>query len=164
MMNQDSPVILEIDDHRYEISNDQLMQLECHKDDESTYQLKSGNDTYRIKILEFDFNSGKFSIMVNGQVKEIKVIREIDLLIEKMGLNSSQSKKQSIVIAPMPGLVSDIKVEEDQHVEKGAPLIILEAMKMENVISAPHDAVIKSIKVKVGQAVERGLPLIEFSK
>ena len=164
MMNQDSPFILEIEDRRFEVTPDQLSNLECQKEDESTYILKSGAEFFNIKVLSFDLNSGICSVLIDGQARQVKVIRDIDLLIEKMGLNAGQSKKQSIITAPMPGLVADIKVTADQHVEKGAPLIILEAMKMENVISAPHDAVIKSIKVTVGQAVERGLALIEFSK
>jgi len=65
-------------------------------------------------------------------------------------------------VATMPGLVTEIKIAIGQHVDKGTPLVILEAMKMENVIAAPHDATIKEINVQVGQAVERGFPLLEF--
>jgi biotin carboxyl carrier protein len=83
-------------------------------------------------------------------------------MIEKMGLNTLHSKKLSVMEAPMPGLVTSIKVAPGDHVTKGTTLLILEAMKMENVIAAPHEATIKEIKVKVGQAVERGFPLVEF--
>ena len=164
MTDQATPIILEIEERRYEVTHDQLSDLECYQENESTYLLKRGDTNYRIQLLSFDLASGICSVLIDGRAREVKVIRDIDLLIEKMGLNASQSKKQSVINAPMPGLVTDIKVVPDQHVEKGTPLMILEAMKMENVIAAPHDATIKSIKVSVGQAVERGLPLIEFSK
>jgi biotin carboxyl carrier protein len=62
----------------------------------------------------------------------------------------------------MPGLVTGIKTEAGKEVEKGTPLLILEAMKMENVIVAPHQAIIKEIKVIAGQAVEKGAVLLEF--
>jgi biotin carboxyl carrier protein len=65
-------------------------------------------------------------------------------------------------MAPMPGLVTGIKIAAGQEVEKGTPLLILEAMKMENVIVAPHQAIIKEIKVTPGQAVEKGAVLLEF--
>jgi biotin carboxyl carrier protein len=84
------------------------------------------------------------------------------MMIERMGLNVAASKKLPYLEAPMPGLVSVIKVSKGDQVEKGTPLLVLEAMKMENVITAPQEAVVKSILVKVGQAVEKGLKLIEF--
>lgn len=86
----------------------------------------------------------------------------LDLLIEKMGLNSTKTKKLSVLKAPMPGLVTGIKIAAGQEVEKGTPLIILEAMKMENMISAPHQAIIKSVNVSIGQAVDKGSVLVEF--
>ena len=83
--------------------------------------------------------------------KKSLLIDDLDLLIEKMGLNSTQSKKLSVLNAPMPGLVTGIKITEGQEVEKGTPLIILEAMKMENVIIAPHHAIIKQINVSLAR-------------
>ena len=64
----------------------------------------------------------------------------------------------------MPGLVTSIKMTQGQEVEKGTPLLILEAMKMENVITAPHQAIIKEIKVIVGQPVDKGAVLVEFAE
>lgn len=63
----------------------------------------------------------------------------------------------------MPGLVTGIKVVAGQEVEKGAPLIVLEAMKMENLIVAPHHAIIRDIKVSVSQAVDKGAILVAFA-
>src|SRR5688572_32462412 len=95
MMNRDAPVILEIEDRRYEVTPDQLFHLQCEPENESTYLLKSADQSYTIKLLAFDLNSGICTVLIDGQVREVKVIREIDLLIEKMGLNASQSKKRS---------------------------------------------------------------------
>ena len=97
-----------------------------------------------------------------GEIKEVILIDNLDLLIEKMGLNSTKTKKLSVLKAPMPGLVTGIKIAAGQEVEKGTPLIILEAMKMENMISAPHHAIIKSVNVSIGQAVDKGSVLVEF--
>ena len=156
------PIIIEIDEQRFEISTDQLDGLEHQLKSEGVYMFRDQHQSYEMKVIHFDLISGKCTVSVDGQIKEISIIREIDVMIEKMGLNVSHSKKQHVVSAPMPGLVTSIKATIGDHVEKGTPLIILEAMKMENVISAPHDAVIKSIRVSMGQAVERGLPLVEL--
>ena len=163
MTQNNLPVIIELDDQRFEIAPEQLDRLDCHQKNDGIYILKDGDHSFEIKLLNFDLISGTCTISIDGQVKEIRIVREINVLIEKMGINSLHAKEQSIINAPMPGMVTNIKVAEGDHVEKGTPLIILEVMKMENVISAPHEAVIKKIRVTMGQAVERGLPLVEFT-
>ncbi|MBP7272416.1 MAG: acetyl-CoA carboxylase biotin carboxyl carrier protein subunit [Saprospiraceae bacterium] len=62
----------------------------------------------------------------------------------------------------MPGLVRDVKVTVGDTVEKGEPLLILEAMKMENVIRADAVVTIKSIHTAVGDAVDKNQLLIAF--
>lgn len=46
------------------------------------------------------------------------------------------------VLAPMPGSVVDIKVETGDAVEQGAPIIVVEAMKMEHVLTAPAAGIV----------------------
>ena len=161
MTTQRNPTILEIDHRRFEVSPETINALQCVQHDD-IYILREGTQSYKIKIIDFNLLSGTCTVTINGQLKEIKVIREIEVLIEKMGLNKSHARQHQSVHAPMPGLITNIKVTEGQQVEKGMPLIILEAMKMENVIAAPHDAVIRTIQVSVGQAVEKGFTLLEF--
>lgn len=64
--------------------------------------------------------------------------------------------------APIPGLVSRILVEEGAVVENGAPVLVLEAMKMENEIRAPRAGTVQSISVKSGQIVKLGELLLEI--
>ena len=162
MTSSDFPIVVEIKGNRFEISSEEWNRFSFHRINEDLFSVSLEDKTFRIKLLDFDLAKGMCSISIDGQIKEIKVLRDIDIMIEKMGLNISHSKKQDVVMAPMPGLVTQIKVVEKQAIQKGDPVLILEAMKMENVISAPHDAVIANIKVNVGQAVDKGFPLIEF--
>jgi len=48
-------------------------------------------------------------------------------------------------------------------VEKGAALVILEAMKMELPVSAPRTGVVEAVMVSVGDVVTRGTLLIKLS-
>jgi biotin carboxyl carrier protein len=48
-------------------------------------------------------------------------------------------------------------------VEKGRPILVLEAMKMQNEITAPFSGVISKIPVKVGDAVKLTDVVIEMA-
>jgi 3-methylcrotonyl-CoA carboxylase alpha subunit len=66
--------------------------------------------------------------------------------------------------APMPGTITDILVKEGDTVERGAPLLILEAMKMEHTITAPGAGTIKAIRFVKGEQVREGMELIAFEE
>lgn len=68
----------------------------------------------------------------------------------------------SRVRAAMPGRVVRVLVAEGDLVEKGAPLVVLEAMKMENEIRATRGGTVESVFVSDGQTVESGADLIEI--
>jgi len=62
--------------------------------------------------------------------------------------------------APMPGRIAKLMVEPGAKVEKGQPLLILEAMKMEHTIAAPADGVVREIHYSAGEQVLEGAELI----
>ncbi len=64
--------------------------------------------------------------------------------------------------APMPGKVVAWLAAAGSHVDKGEPLLILEAMKMEHTINAPASGLVKSFRFAVGEQVGDGAELVEF--
>src|SRR5215210_1309931 len=66
--------------------------------------------------------------------------------------------------APMPGTVVKVLVEEDQEVEEGQLLLVLEAMKMEQPISAPHAGTVRSLPFDEGSLVPGGAVLVEVQE
>ena len=64
--------------------------------------------------------------------------------------------------APMPGKVVTLIAEPGVVVEKGAPLLVLEAMKMEHTITAPRKGKVVSFHVAAGDQVADGAELVEF--
>jgi 3-methylcrotonyl-CoA carboxylase alpha subunit len=62
----------------------------------------------------------------------------------------------------MPGKVIALIALAGVKVEKGAPLLILEAMKMEHTIAAPAAGTVKSFHFAVGEQVTDGAELVEF--
>ncbi|MGC9450011.1 MAG: biotin/lipoyl-containing protein [Oceanipulchritudo sp.] len=66
------------------------------------------------------------------------------------------------VRANLPGQIVDVFVHEGQSVDAGAPLVILDAMKMENEIMAPKSGTVKKISVKPGQILAKGDLILEI--
>ena len=66
------------------------------------------------------------------------------------------------LVAPMPGVVLEIRCEVGRYVEAGDVLAVLEAMKMEHHVSAPFDGVVTDINVVAGNQVENGALLLSI--
>ncbi|CAK7216917.1 hypothetical protein SBRCBS47491_002986 [Sporothrix bragantina] len=68
------------------------------------------------------------------------------------------------VVAPMPCKILRNEVSEGQTVEKGAPLVVIESMKMETVIRSPQAGVIKKLAHKEGDICKSGTVLVLFEE
>ena len=66
------------------------------------------------------------------------------------------------VTAPMPAQVLSVQAAAGKQVEKGEPLLLLEAMKMEIQIKAPAAGRVRQILVTEGQTVEKDQVLAEI--
>ena len=64
------------------------------------------------------------------------------------------------VIAPMPGKILELKAAVGDVVERGDPLLVMEAMKMEQTITAPKAGTISQLDVKAGDQVADGTVLV----
>ena len=86
--------------------------------------------------------------------------RRISLRDELHGLDVDAGG--GTLAAPMPGKIVAVMVKPGQKVDKGTPLVVLEAMKMEHTIAAPADGVVKEIHYAPGEQVLEGAELIAF--
>ena len=66
------------------------------------------------------------------------------------------------VTAPMPGKIIEHLVEAGAEVERGAALLILEAMKMEHTIVAPTAGTLTAFHYQPGEQVDEGAELLAF--
>jgi propionyl-CoA carboxylase alpha chain len=58
------------------------------------------------------------------------------------------------LVAPMPGKVVKVLVDAGQEVAAGAPLVVLEAMKMEHTVRSRDAGTVRAIHVTVGEQVD----------
>jgi 3-methylcrotonyl-CoA carboxylase alpha subunit len=66
------------------------------------------------------------------------------------------------LVAPMSGTVVAVLVKPGERVAKGAPLVIVEAMKMEHTIHAPAAGVVSAVKHGPGERVQEGADLVDL--
>ena len=117
---------------------------------------------------------GRLKLTVNGVTKFAHSTKVGDVwwvhidghvfCIEKTEAGSNDDDSQGGMVAPMPGKIIDVLVEQGQSVTAGDLLLVLEAMKMEHRIVANMDGVIGMLKLTPGDQVQQGDVLVEISE
>lgn len=148
---------------QWEFEIDPSASLDLVELEDGTYQLLRDGVSYLIELIEEDPRTKSYILKVNGHVFPVQIADHFDQLITEMGFENQASQKAKNIMAPMPGLVLEVKVESGQEVQAGEALLILEAMKMENVLKAPADGVVKTVSAAQGASVDKGELLIEMA-
>jgi 3-methylcrotonyl-CoA carboxylase alpha subunit len=77
---------------------------------------------------------------------------------------SAQEEDHGGLTAPMPGKIVALLVAPGAEVEKGAPLLVMEAMKMEHTLAAPARGKVREFLCKAGEQVLENAELVDFEK
>lgn len=78
-------------------------------------------------------------------------------------IDQGQREAESTLTAPMHGTVVALLAEAGSRVEKGMPLMVMEAMKMEHTLAAPADGHVACFHFAAGDTVGQGDVLLEFA-
>ncbi len=160
-INQSAPSKVTLDKDAIQV-NDKPVTLDIKAIDAKFQHVVYQNKTYNVELVSVDFNTKNLTLKVNGKTCEIEIKDKLDLLLQKLGLEQGDASAMHDLKAPMPGLILEVLVQPGQEVQKGQPLVILEAMKMENVLKASGDGLIKAITVNKGDSVEKNSVLVQF--
>ncbi len=123
---------------------------------------------------------------IDGVIKEIKIkerelVKEGDLMILIQGdevkpapapkpaaktaapapAPAAPVKTETVMYAPLPGLVVDVFVEVGQQLNIDDRVLVLEAMKMESDIYSTLQGRVKKVYKKKGDSIQEGEPLVE---
>jgi 3-methylcrotonyl-CoA carboxylase alpha subunit len=148
---------------------------------EQQVNLRYGNGPATLSVgkREFAFASsptddGGFDLTLDGMKSHIVAVVEghelylrthhgrFDLhWFDPFGGDDEEQVGEDKIVAPLPGTVVALLAEEGATLEKGAPILTLEVMKMEQTLRAPFAGVLKKIKCKVGDIVQEGVELAE---
>lgn len=129
--------------------------------DDSVLVRPEGQVAQRRVTLDGQTTPASVAIAGRGLSVAVKSAREAALeaaLAERAGAGGGASR----LAAPMPGRVIKVLVAEGESVRQGAPVIIIEAMKMENEMYAPIDGHVRNLKVSSGDTVDSGALLCEI--
>ena len=149
----------------------------------SKYQYKVQGVDYEVEIEEVEGNIAK--VNVNGIPFEVELQKPINAAKHpQLSKPKVEAPKPAVaapapaaapvaaaqpaapvgagspIKAPLPGTVTDIKVQVGQQVSVGDVVLVLEAMKMQNNIEAEYAGTITSITVKPGDTVMEGSVLL----
>ena len=146
-----------------------------------TFELQpsDGADTRRHEIQRLTDST----LLVDGQVVRVAAREQLRPGVLRLDLEIGGDAPRSVVVeserarslafeagsaelaahevkSPMPGRVLELLVSEGDSVERGAPLLVVEAMKMENQVNAERSGTVERLVVKTGDAVESGQVLL----
>lgn len=124
------------------------------------YSVLMDGKSFVAEVVGTDRSEKTVTLRIGQSTFEVALEGPMDRLLASMGLSQAAARKVNDIKAPMPGMILKILVEPGQAIQKGDPVLILEAMKMENVFKAAADAVVKEIRVTERKAVEKGEVLI----
>jgi len=118
------------------------------------------NRKYPVEIVRSSQN--KYEILFNDISYTFTVETPFSLQRKKV-LDSRQGKvEKEFINAPMPGKIIDVLVREGSTVQKGEPVVILEAMKMQNEILSPVNGIVEKVSAKPNTNVMKDDLLVEI--
>ncbi|MBO0802909.1 MAG: ATP-grasp domain-containing protein [Nocardiopsaceae bacterium] len=115
-----------------------------------------------VEVERYDAHSGR--ITVNGERHRLTTATHGPVhLVEVDGVTHRVSRDEGgMVRSPAPALVVATPIAVGDEVAAGAPILVLESMKMETVLRAPARARVRERLVSVGSQVPAGAPLLRL--
>jgi 3-methylcrotonyl-CoA carboxylase alpha subunit len=114
-------------------------------------------------------------LLLDGVVRRLRVVRrgvELNVIIDgrnhvliqedPLAPPRTETAGDDRVTAPIPGRVARVMAQPGDVVEKNAPLVVIEAMKMELTLRAPRGGKIAEVFRTADEMVEEGAEIVTF--
>ena len=133
------------------------------------YKYTIDGKEYKVAIGDIEENVAE--VTVNGECFKVEMEPEAEPEKKKVVLGASAASEENAapaanvntanaVKAPLPGVITEIKVAVGDAVAAGDTLVVLEAMKMANNIEAEKAGKVTAVCVKQGESVLEDTPLV----
>ncbi len=148
-----------------------------HRDDEVEVRYRSRRDgTFAVRDagearvhawsatgidVEIAGRRARYAVTADGERLHVQAPRgTVDLDVVPRFVPPGAAAAEGGFVAPMPGVVLEVRTAVGEWVTAGATLVLLEAMKMEHHVKAPYAGSVTEVRVAVGQQVENGAVLL----
>lgn len=136
----------EIDGRKYD--------LEVPHTTETSYLLVNNGRVYDCRVEPHQRSRERFDISLKGRRHSVTIIDPRRLRSDENSDRHHHGPTE--ITAQMPGKVVRVLVEPGAQVEKGASIVVVEAMKMQNEMKTPRAGVVVSVNVAPGDTVNAG--------
>jgi acetyl-CoA carboxylase biotin carboxylase subunit len=128
------------------------------------FAIEGGEQASTAKLLAAD--DGGLTVEIDGVRRRFQIVAGGGVLVVHGPLGTATltpilrfppSEREDLAggcLAPMTGIIRDVRVKDGDRVEKGTVMLVLEAMKMEHQMAARGPGVVKQVRVEVGQMVD----------
>jgi biotin carboxyl carrier protein len=154
----ESAFVVDVLDEHHVNLNGTVMEVDFENiSGQPVYSLLLDGKSYEAYVYEGD---EELQVLLLGQLYPSKVEDEREKRLRAAAGSTVSEGGEYHLRAPMPGLVVGIRVEQDQQVEKGQVLVVLESMKMQNELKSPRAGKVTRIRVKAGETVDQRQTLL----
>ena len=140
--------------------NSHQMDIELTEGDDGFFYLKWKNRKHIAEIIEKKQN--KYTVLINGVSYQFSIETPTSFKRKKVLEKHEEKSSHEPIVAPMPGKIVEILVDENAEIKPGDPIFILEAMKMQNEIHSHIGGKISKINVQNNDNVDKGDALLEI--
>jgi pyruvate carboxylase subunit B len=113
-------------------------------------------------VLRERASRGRYRLWLDGQRYAAEALDSRARAIRDMQASTGHQAGPAPLIAPMPGLIVQLRVKVGDTIAAGDGLVVMEAMKMENELRAVAAGRVRAVHVTAGAVVEKGALLVEL--
>jgi biotin carboxyl carrier protein len=140
---------------------DQALEAQCEEITPGVYSLLIDGRSYEAYVSKGpgDAPAGPFVIVV-GRRRYLVDLH--DPRRRRRTGSSIEAEGPQEIVAPMPGKIVKVLVNEGQEVQRNQGLLVIEAMKMQNELRAPRAGRVERVYMAAGRGVETGARLLRL--
>ena len=112
---------------------------------------------WRVAAVPLGQGAGRWQVQAGAHTLELT---DLSLAPRERAGGASAARE---LRAPFNGKLIAVHAEAGSAIAKGAPLLVIESMKLEHTLAAPRDLTVESLSVVAGQQVAPGQLLVTFS-
>ena len=155
-------VVVGSKEYKVDVSNEQLSvngeRMQAHLtplNGDGLYMLRSGD---KRRELHVDSRGNSAYTLTSRGRQVVALVENAASLFHRRADTSPMND----LVAPMPGLVVQVLVQEGEQVSRGQVLAVLESMKMQMEMRSPRDGYVLKVAVQARSCVEKGSLLLKL--